>query len=344
MRLKTLSLSILLFAVHSPLAAQMSDASARHSIAALDSSLSGAMVYPIGNNQELVFQKPRVFQFVRNAVGDFPEYCKVSFQKKHLVNIGAITAITALMVAYDQPIYEETLRIGRRLNISSHDKTKTYISVAGVPVFRGPSDLSSTLYFIGDGWTHTTIAASFLAYGLAKHDSRALQTASQLAEGMITTGLSTQLLKHITGRETPIRADAPGGVWRPFPNQIDYHKQVPNYDAFPSGHLATAMMTVTVIAENYPEHSYIRPLGYTLMALCSFQMVNNGVHWVSDYPLAMAMGYSFGKIAVHHGRKVISRGDTLQGQASPKGPATSMALIPMLSREGKIGLTLRCEF
>jgi hypothetical protein len=32
-----------------------------------------------------------------------------------------------------------------------------------------------------------------------------------------------------------------------------------------------------------------------------FQMVNNGVHWVSDYPLGIAMGYVIGKIAAHLG-------------------------------------------
>jgi hypothetical protein len=255
-----------------------------------------------------------------------------------------MAAITTLLVAYDHDIYEGTRDLGKRWNISTRDKTKTYISLGGVPIFRGPSDLGSTLYFIGDGWTHTAIAAGFLTYGLVDNDNRALQTASQLAEGMLAAGFATQLLKHITGRETPATADAPGGVWRLFPNQVDYHNHVPNYDAFPSGHLATAMMTVTVIAENYPEHKYIRPLGYTLMTLLSFQMINNGVHWASDYPLAVAMGYSIGKIAVNRGRQVIDKRKSSPAMGEPPARKSALNIMPVLQDGRRLSLLVQLQF
>ena len=55
----------------------------------------------------------------------------------------------------------------------------------------------------------------------------------------------------------------------------------------------------TIIDNNYPEHrSWLRPLAYAWCALLGFQMVNNAVHWISDYPLGIAMGYVFGKAAV----------------------------------------------
>jgi hypothetical protein len=31
-------------------------------------------------------------------------------------------------------------------------------------------------------------------------------------------------------------------------------------------------------------------------------MMNNGVHWASDYPLALFLGYTFGHIAAQKGR------------------------------------------
>ena len=77
---------------------------------------------------------------------------------------------------------------------------------------------------------------------------------------------------------------------------------MPNYDAFPTGHLATAMATVTVIADNYPEYHFIRPVGYGLMGLLGYSMLNNGVHWACDYPVGIALGYAFAKIAVRNGR------------------------------------------
>ena len=62
------------------------------------------------------------------------------------------------------------------------------------------------------------------------------------------------------------------------------------------------MATVTVIAENYPEYHFIRPVGYGLMGVLGYAMLNNGVHWASDYPLGIALGYGFAKIAVRNGR------------------------------------------
>ena len=159
-----------------------------------------------------------------------------------------------------------------------------------------------------------------------------LQTASQLAQGMLTTGFSTQLLKHITGRESPFRSSRDGGRWDFFPNQIEYHKHVPRYDAYPSGHLATAMMTVTVIAQNYPEKKFIRPVGYGLMTILSFEMVNNGVHWISDYPLALLMGYAFAKMAVDRGRTRVG--------ASTVANRHRIRLLPLL-RDGQLGLQVR---
>jgi len=143
-----------------------------------------------------------------------------------------------------------------------------------------------------------------------------MQTGSQVAQAMASAGFLTQAIKHITGRVSPFRNYTSEEVlddgsviyrtedkWTPFPNQIEYHKHVSHYDAFPSGHMAVCMATVTVIAEYYSEVKWIRPLGYTAMTLLGFQMMNNGVHWVSDHPLSIAMGYYLGKIAVDNGRK-----------------------------------------
>ena len=91
----------------------------------------------------------------------------------------------------------------------------------------------------------------------------------------------------------------PTGIWKILPNQIDYHRQVPYFDAYPSGHICTSLATVIVIAENYPDTKWIRPVGYTLTTLVGLGMLFNGIHWVSDYPLGLFFGYYFGMIAAH---------------------------------------------
>jgi hypothetical protein len=66
------------------------------------------------------------------------------------------------------------------------------------------------------------------------------------------------------------------------------------------------MATVTIIADNYPEKRYIRPLGYSLMALLGYSMINNGVHWLSDYPLGIALGYGFAKVITNRNRAAVA--------------------------------------
>lgn len=252
-----------------------------------------------------IYKKPGTFVFISNIPSSLLSFGNSMFNKEYTLANILIGTTTAFLIASDQSIYNQVSKWGQNWGIGNEDKTKTLFSIGNYPIFRGPTDLGSAMYFIGDGWTHIGLSLSFLTAGLIENDNRALQTASQIAQVILTAGIATQLLKHITGRETPILASQSGGIWRLFPNQIDYHKNVPKYDAFPSGHLAVAFGTLTVIAENYKDYKWIRPVGYSLLALLSFQMVNNGVHWISDYPLALGIGYLFGKIAVSSGRREI---------------------------------------
>ena len=73
----------------------------------------------------------------------------------------------------------------------------------------------------------------------------------------------------------------------------------PNYYSFPSGHIGTEIAAVTVIAENYPEVWWIRPLGYAGAACLASGLAGLQYHWWSDYPLGIALGYVFGMIAAH---------------------------------------------
>ena len=135
----------------------------------------------------------------------------------------------------------------------------------------------------------------FFLIGKIKKDNRALQTASQLTEAFIALGVGTQAMKYATGRENPSDATATRGKWRPFPTWSNFQNKKSKYDAFPSGHLATFVSAITIISQNYPEKKWIRPLGYSIAGLCGLAMINNGVHWASDFPLGFALGYGLGK-------------------------------------------------
>jgi membrane-associated phospholipid phosphatase len=168
------------------------------------------------------------------------------------------------------------------------------------------------LEFMGDGKFQFGIVGVYAGYGLITDDTRALRTAVQITEAILSTGGVVQLLKHVSGRESPFVATEPTGLWEWFPNQIEYLKHVPHYDAMPSGHIATATTTLIVIAENYPEYKW------------------------SDIPLGIAIGYSFGMIASH------PRGIELNGFGKG-GSTANLNVFPIYSADTK-GLSLSYSF
>jgi hypothetical protein len=268
---------------------------------------------------------------------DLGNFSAESFKKENLPWLASIGASTILLIEYDQKLYNNARKVGKRLNISSKDKTRNYIKLGGVSLFRGPSDLGSALYFIGDGWVNIGLFGYFKTSGWLKDDWRASQTGNQLAEGLITTGLVTEVMKNIAGRETPSSATAPRGVWRMFPGIKNYMAHRTRYDAFPSGHLATGVMTVTIISANYPDNQYIKPVGYTLLFGLCFQMMNNGVHWASDYPLGIAVGYALGRVISFQGRSAAKR-------LKHDGISSPISLVPYMSPEGAAGASITYKF
>jgi hypothetical protein len=273
------------------------------------------------------YEKPgqlRWLTHIPRDIGQFPRY----FKRENVPAFAGIAAGSVVLWLADEPILRGAQSLGRTLGLTaaSTQRTLVYIPIhlgsSKIPFeFNVPDNLNSSFYFLGDGWTHLTIASSFMAYGLLKHDNRAAQTATQLGEAILSTGVIVQALKRTTGRQSPFRSTRDRGEWDFLPSYSTYQGNVSNFDAFPTGHLATAMATVTVIAENYPEYHFIRPLGYSLMGLLGYSMLNNGVHWASDYPLGIAIGYGFAKIAVRNGRtRVVEKPAEGTGWHAPVHP------------------------
>ncbi len=288
-------------------------------------------VYKAGP-EELVYTKPAFWATIAKGPRDLRTFTKNSFSKSSLPWLGAITASTLILIEYDQKLFDGARKAGGKLSISKTDKTKPFLKIGGVPVFRGPTDLGSAIYFLGDGWISIGLFAYFETYGRIKDDWRALTTGHQLMEGLLITGVTTQVMKRVTGRETPGYATAPRGVWRFSPSFGDFQSGRPRYDAFPSGHLATGVMAVVVLSENYPDKKLIKPIGYSLLGALSFQMMNNGVHWASDYPLGIGIGYMIGKaITANSGNRV-------------KKADSALKLYPSIMPGQPPGLTLAYSF
>ena len=302
--------------------------------------------YKMTDKQAWGYHKRAWYTPIPNLFNNLLEIPSFAFRKETIWPWVGIVTSSALLYYYDKEILDAGKQLGSWLGIAGDDQRRINLSSSKELAVYIPGDLGYAMYYIGDGWLHLSINAAFYTYGYGWADQRAISTAQQLTEGLGATGIVIQLLKRTTGRQSPFvvaEGEPKRGKWRPFPSFSTYNSSVPQYDAFPSGHLATAMMTVTVLAENYSEYEWIRPVGYSLMGLLAFQMLNNGVHWASDYPLALGIGYTIGKLAVIRARyRVLStKGRDNQSLVSNLLNRTIIAPIPM--REG-LGLGLSYSF
>jgi hypothetical protein len=233
----------------------------------------------IGNVDKVDLENVQWYTMFANIPRDWERWYDVSFRKERTnewLIVGGLTLATYLT---DNTTYSPA----ENFYHSSPDAKKW-------------SDFCAN---IGDGTTQFAVAGSLGAYGLVFKDQKALRTGSQIVQAVLASGAVIQVLKHVTGRESPFVRTTPTGVWKILPNQIDYHRRVPQFDAYPSGHICTSIATVIVIAENYPDIKWIRPLGYAFTTLVGLGMLSNGIHWVSDYPLGLFIGYYFGMLAAH---------------------------------------------
>jgi membrane-associated phospholipid phosphatase len=222
---------------------------------------------------------PEWYSMITNLPSDWFTYYKQEFTTDNIPKYLGLAALTAGLIVTDEKTWRESERFYHRTTFNKN--------------------FSELFTEIGDGRTQFGIAAAFAAYGFIAKDNRAIRTASQTVEAVLAAGAVVQVIKHLTGRESPFVETKSGGAWRFFPNQIDYHKHVAAYDAFPSGHIATSMAAFIVVSENYPEVKWLEPASFALAGLIGFGMANKGIHWYSDYPLGIAFGYIFGKIIAH---------------------------------------------
>jgi hypothetical protein len=200
---------------------------------------------------------------------------------------------TVVLIQSDQTILEHSRDFGEKIGLKSEALYNNFGPLSNIP-----PNITSGIYLIGNGTTSILLSMGFTTYGLIKNDYRSLNTASGLIESLAVSGIFSQTVKRISGRQSPAPAlmdGNPGGDWNPFPSFSAFAKNTPNYDAMPSGHMMTATSALYVIMGNYPEVKWIRPVGYTLIGVLGFEMVQANVHWASDYPIAMVMGYIIGK-------------------------------------------------
>ena len=249
--------------------------------------------YQVEPDLYFTYEKPKFWDLInkapQNTLNTLKDFVAKPYYPYGIASLGA----TAALIPADPWLIKESRNFGASLGLNEHH---TYKKLGFLKIV--PADVNSALYFIGNGTTFIFISGGLATYGLITDDYRAKSTAMQLIESILITGVFVQPIKRLTGRESPF-ITAENGRWHSFwtfaPSFAAYQKQTSHYDAMPSGHLTTAMAAVTVLAENYKDYKWIKPVSYTALALMSFEMMQSKVHWASDYPIALFMGYLIGK-------------------------------------------------
>ena len=261
--------------------------------------------------REHLYARPKPFSFLTNLPADVWDITKSPFEKNGWKGFLAVAASTAILIHYDQPILDGAIQMGKNIHWQPQNDYKVVLSIkksgGNIKLFVVPQNINSAFYNLGEGWIGVAIGGGFWLQGKIANNYRSLQTASDMLESFLSAAVITQAIKRATGRESPFERTTPGGRWRPFPSFKDFANNTSNYDAFPSGHLTTLMTSITILADNYPENKWIKPIGYTLMGLTGFAMMNTEVHWAGDYPLALALGYLNGKIITGRHKKLIHK-------------------------------------
>jgi len=160
---------------------------------------------------------------------------------------------------------------------------------------------------LGGKWgVYSVLATGLLSAGCG--NEKCLQTSLLATQAIITSGVWVNMIKILTGRERPMAdytfSKDPGGEWYgPFArydNDSPIKKPITEYDAFPSGHTATAFSIATVFATQYKDIKAIPIICYSTATLIGISRLTEHEHWSSDVFVGGILGYVCGKQVVNH--------------------------------------------
>lgn len=162
----------------------------------------------------------------------------------------------------------------------------------------------------GSNYGLYVIAANGLISAAFKNE-KGVQTSLLASQAFITSGIWTQIIKQLTGRERPkasyIFSHIEGGRWHGiFSKYLDVSpddRSRMSYDAFPSGHTATAFSIATVFATQYSDIKVIPVLCYSAATAVGISRLTEHEHWASDVFVGALIGYLSGKQVVQNFRR-----------------------------------------
>lgn len=141
----------------------------------------------------------------------------------------------------------------------------------------------------GNGIYPAALLGGFYIYGLTAKDNKARQVALGGVQALILTGISTQLIKHLTHRHRPYQDIPPNPrLWEgPFKGW--------EYTSFPSFHTSTAFALASLMSSVYKDKIWVGILSYGIATGVGLSRIYENEHWASDVLIGAALGYAIGK-------------------------------------------------
>ena len=257
------------------------------------------------------YKTDSIFSF-RSKKGYFPSLvhnigeqatAPLRFTAKEWIITGAAVGITAALIYADEDI-DEWARIQKQKH-NWVNKSSPFISEFG-----------------SNYGVYSVIAAGLIS--AACKNGKGVQTSLLATQAMITSGIWTQIIKQLTGRERPkasyIFSHIEGGRWHGplsrFLEKSADDRSGFSYDAFPSGHTATAFSIATVFATQYKNIKAVPVICYSLATAVGISRLTEHEHWASDVFVGALLGYVCGKQVVRHFNRIHQNSGTLMPSES----------------------------
>ncbi len=160
--------------------------------------------------------------------------------------------------------------------------------VQGEPSSTFLKNFSNVTDYAGD--KYYLVPSILAAYGVGRfilENPKLQTTAWQSIQALTITAITTEGLKHLTGRARPFTGEDPF-TFSPFPGSND------NYKSLPSGHASLAFAAFTPFAENYSRWIYVIPVSV------AFGRVYQKKHWLSDVVVGSSIGFISGWLFTHN--------------------------------------------
>ncbi|NOY51594.1 MAG: phosphatase PAP2 family protein [Chlorobi bacterium] len=153
------------------------------------------------------------------------------------------------------------------------------------------ADLASRYFFEpwGSGVYPVALFGGIYIYGLASKDQQAQRLALGAAQAFVISGITVEILKHLTHRHRPYQ-DVPANprLWEgPFKGF--------EHTSFPSGHTITVFSLASFVSSVYNDKPWVGILSYSIAGGVGLQRIYDDKHWASDVFIAAALGYGIGK-------------------------------------------------